>query len=69
MSETPGVGSKIDEPQGYLQNYVGKHGALKLDEDVDAISGATISSNALMDGVNQATNALLEALGAEGGAQ
>lgn len=69
MSETPGVGSKIDEPEGYLQNYVGKLGVLQLNEDVDAISGATISSNALMDGVNQATNALLEALGAEGGAQ
>ena len=69
MSETPGLGSKIDDPEGYLKNYVGKLGVLELNEDVDAISGATISSTALMDGVNQATKALQKALGAEGGAQ
>ncbi len=68
MSETPGLGSKIDDPDGYLKNYVGMAGVLELNEDVDAISGATISSTALMDGVNEATKALLAALAAEGGA-
>ena len=67
MSETPGVGSKVDT-EDYLKQYAQKSGALVLNEDVDAISGATISSNALMDGVNKATAALVKALG-EGGAQ
>ncbi len=61
MSETPGLGSKAGEAQ-YLASYDGKTGILTLNQDVDAISGATISSRAILEGVNAATEALQEAL-------
>ena len=67
MSETPGVGSKVNVAD-YLNQYAGKSGALTLGQDVDAISGATISSDALMNGVNKANEALAKAL-ENGGAQ
>lgn len=56
MSETPGLGSKIGDAE-YLKNYAGDKGELELGRDVDAISGATISSRALLDAVNRATDA------------
>ena len=52
MSETPGVGTKVKTPD-FLELFDG----LSHDDpigDVDAISGATISSNAVMDGVKAA---------------
>ncbi|MBR6559210.1 MAG: FMN-binding protein [Clostridia bacterium] len=51
MSETPNVGSRVNDST-YLSGYNGKSGALSLKEDIDAISGATISSKAVLDGVN-----------------
>jgi electron transport complex protein RnfG len=57
MSETPGLGSKVGEGN-YLDSYDGKSGSLVLGEDVDAISGATISSRAVLDGVNRAAEVL-----------
>ena len=65
MSETPGLGSKVGEVD-YLSQYTGKSGELILNEDVDAVSGATISSKALLSGVNAATQALTDFL--KGGA-
>lgn len=53
LSETAGVGSLINEPD-YLSQYEGKSGQLTLKQDIDAISGATKSSRALIDGVNLA---------------
>ncbi len=57
MSETPGLGSKVGE-SNYLASYVGKNGPLVLGENVDAISGATISSRAVLEGVNRAVEIL-----------
>lgn len=52
MSETPGVGSKTDSDD-FLSQFKDKlHDAPT--KDVDAISGATISSNAIMSGVLKA---------------
>lgn len=59
-SETPGLGSRVGEAE-YLEQYTGKSGSLVLDQDIDAISGSTISSKALLDAVNLA-NAALETL-------
>ena len=56
-SETPGFGAKADDPD-YLGQYSGKSGKFALGRDVDAISGATISSRAILGGVNQALDAL-----------
>ena len=58
-AETKGIGSNDSESASYWENYAGKSGAhaLTLGTDVDAYSGATISSKAL----NAAVNAAIEA--------
>lgn len=56
-SETPGLGARVEEEE-YLSRYRGKDISSVLYSDgyfVDAISGATISSNAVRDGVMAAT--------------
>lgn len=55
--ETPGLGAKVTEAD-YLKNYVGKTGQVTVSTDgsgdIDAVAGATISSNSLGDAVNAA---------------
>ena len=56
MSETPGLGSRVEEPQ-HLEQYRGYDvmmGSEMLDEQIDAVSGATISSKAVNQGVKMA---------------
>jgi electron transport complex protein RnfG len=56
-SETPGLGARVEE-EAHLSQYNGKSGELALNKDggnIDAISGATISSRAVLEGVNEAT--------------
>lgn len=62
-SETPGIGSKVmgNEPTaegtGVLDQFVGKSaadGTLSVGDNVDAISGATVSSRGVTAGVNAA---------------
>lgn len=60
-SETPGLGAKVNDA-GYLSQYGGKTGDLALGEDIDAISGATISSKAVLAGVKAAQATLDSAL-------
>lgn len=67
MSETPGLGSKAGEAP-FLSQFAGKTDTLTLGEDVDAISGATISSKAVTEGVNQAFQSLQNVLSLNGGA-
>ncbi|MCQ2454176.1 MAG: RnfABCDGE type electron transport complex subunit G, partial [Clostridia bacterium] len=50
-SETPNYGGRIGDD--YLSNYIGKTGQLELGTDVDAFSGATITSTAINKAVNQ----------------
>lgn len=52
-SETPGLGARTDDDI-YLSQYDGLSGKLTLTDDVDAIAGATISSRAVLAGVNAA---------------
>ncbi len=52
-SETPGLGSKATLAD-YLKNYVGVGEQLTIKQDIDAVSGATISSKAVLAGVNLA---------------
>ena len=52
-SETPGLGSKATLAD-YLQNYIGVGEQLTIKQDIDAVSGATISSKAVLAGVNLA---------------
>ena len=53
MSETPGLGSKVDDPD-YLAGYIGLDCTARLGEDIDALSGATRTSKAVYSGVNAA---------------
>ena len=62
--ETPGIGARINEilagekEPWFLRQFVGKQGrTVMLKKDVDAVSGATISSNAVTTAVNGAANA------------
>ena len=59
-SETPGLGARVDNAE-YLAQYQGKSGNLALRKEngeIDGISGATISSRAVLAAVNAATERL-----------
>ena len=60
MKETAGVGSKTNS-EGFLSQFPGHTGPFAVDENVDGIAGATISSKAVTKGVNMAI-ALVEKL-------
>jgi Na+-transporting NADH:ubiquinone oxidoreductase subunit C len=72
QEETPGLGDRIAAPD-YLVTYRGKtavrplelamHHAATADDEVDAISGATLSSQALLVMVNDAVARLRAATG------
>ena len=76
QEETPGLGDRIKDP-AYLATYRGKRADTPLglairheaetDSEVDAIGGATLSSEALLVIVNNTTEALRRAL--RGGAK
>lgn len=59
QQETPGLGSNI-EKDSFLSQFIGKEeGSLVLKKDggsIDAVTGATISSRALTDGIKNAIN-------------
>lgn len=59
QSETKGIGSKAADAPAYWENYMGLSaaGALTLDQDVDRVTGATISSRAILSAVNSAIEA------------
>lgn len=52
FAETPGFGEAAKEPE-YAEQFIGKKTPLKLD-DIDAISGATITTEAVLDAINEA---------------
>ncbi|MDO5695183.1 MAG: RnfABCDGE type electron transport complex subunit G [Eubacteriales bacterium] len=60
-AETPGLGAKISEPNFYeqftdkaVEQFVVQKGGASAEEDIAAISGATISSTAVTHAVNGA---------------
>ena len=59
QGETKGIGSNVVSTPSYWENYVGLDAsdALVLGQDVDAVSGATVSSRALLNAVNAAIEA------------
>lgn len=68
-SETPGLGSKAEEPE-FLDQFLGKSGTITVkegDNSIQAITGATITSRAVADGVNTALTAVLNFDGEGGG--
>ncbi len=68
MSETPGVGTKASD-DSFLSRFEGKSGLLtvtkgdvKQETEIAAISGATVSSRAVTQGVNAALSAVTQLL-------
>ena len=63
--ETPGLGSKINE-EAFKQQVVGKNPSSKTFKvrqdggEIDAVTGATISSRALIDAIQKAYNGYLK---------
>ena len=57
FAETAGLGAKAKEP-AFTDQFVGKSTPVTLKVDVDAISGATITSRAVTDGLNTAAAAI-----------
>lgn len=64
MSETAGLGAKADDP-AFLSQYTGKSGLLSVvkgeakDNEISAITGATVTSRAVTEGVRAAVKAAL----------
>lgn len=50
--ETTGFGTRCGEDEAFLNQFIGKSAALTLGEDVDALSGATVTSTAVVNAVN-----------------
>lgn len=68
-SETPGLGGDVDDP-AFLDGFLGLSGTVRIgggSNSIDGVSGATESSQAVAQGVNQAL-AAVAAYSAEGGA-
>lgn len=58
QSETKGIGSKVAGDASYWERYAGQPAQpLTLDQDVDRLSGATVSSRAVLAAVNSAIDA------------
>ncbi len=58
--ETPGLGAKISEVS-FLKQFIGKNaGTIAVKKDVDAITGATISSMAVTGAINKTVSEFLE---------
>jgi electron transport complex protein RnfG len=67
QAETPGLGARITEDQ-FKAQFEGKSftDSFSTDEDIDAISGATISSQALSDVIKGAVNKVQQAYASGG---
>ena len=56
-NETPGFGTQCSE-EAFTGQFIGKALPLTLGEDVDAVSGATVTSQAVVDALNSLTEAV-----------
>lgn len=61
-TETPNLGSRIEEP-GFRNQFVGKGTAdpIALGQDIDKISGATVSSRAVTEAIRRDLGSALQA--------
>jgi Na+-translocating ferredoxin:NAD+ oxidoreductase RnfG subunit len=53
--ETAGIGTRVLEEESFINSFIGKKAPIKID-DIEAVSGATITSEAVVDAVNDAFN-------------
>ncbi len=54
-TQTPEYGGRISEDEAFLNQFAGKTLPLALGDGVDALSGATVTSAAVVDALNRAT--------------
>jgi RnfABCDGE-type electron transport complex G subunit len=57
FKETEGLGSKTKEP-AFTEQFRGKQPPLALGQDIEGVSGATITSSAVVEGTNRAAEIL-----------
>ena len=53
-SQTPDIGTLVESDKSFRAQFIGKSLPLTLGVDVDAVSGATVSSQAVIDALNNA---------------
>ncbi|MDO5022306.1 MAG: FMN-binding protein, partial [Eubacteriales bacterium] len=53
FAETVGIGTNVLDDEDFLKSFVGKKAPLKL-EDVEAVAGATVTSEAVVEAINNA---------------
>ncbi|MBR4458519.1 MAG: FMN-binding protein [Clostridia bacterium] len=51
-SQTPGIGQRCME-EAFTNQFIGKSGKVMLDADIDAVTGATVTSTAVVRAVNE----------------
>ncbi len=56
-TQTPEYGGRIPEDEAFLHQFIGRSLPLALGEGIDAVTGATVTSGAVVDALNQATEA------------
>ena len=61
--ETPGFGTRCAEDEAFISQFVGQSGPFTLGENIDALSGATVTSTAVVEAVNAALSAPAAAAG------
>ena len=66
--ETEGFGTRCTTDEAFLAQFIGKTGPFTLGENADALSGATITSTAVVEAVNAALEAPASAGGNSGSA-
>ena len=54
-TQTPEYGGRIPEDESFLKQLIGKSLPLTLGDGIDALAGATVTSSAVVDALNQAT--------------
>ena len=54
-TQTPEYGGRIQEDEAFLNQLIGKSLPLALGDGVDALTGATVTSSAVVDALNKAT--------------
>ncbi len=62
FKETEGLGAKAKEP-AFTDQFAGQTPPLELNDDIDALSGATVTSKAVVHGVNAAAERLAQLTG------
>ena len=64
-NETPGFGTRCAEDAAFLEQFIGKSAPLTLGENIDALSGATVTSTAVVEAANAALASASSAPAAE----